>query len=129
MDLTISFKNFPHTEAVDERIRQKSEKICKLLGDEKNIKWTCYSKDKQYYVEVKVTGPQLEYHAKAHHENMYKSFDLVTAKLEKQLSKKKGKWKNKMHKHEHNKQDQQGILDPEQAWTDYVPEEEADIAS
>jgi putative sigma-54 modulation protein len=115
MKLTISYKNVKHSEAVEDRIKEKTYKLEKYLGPDTVVKWTCYSKDHTHWAEILVFGQTFEYHAKAHHENLYKSFDLVTAKIYKQLSKKKELWKNKIH----TKRKRPEIVEPDMVWTDY----------
>ncbi len=114
MKLKISFKHFDHSPAVDARIKEKSEKLNKFFDGNCRISWTCYLNDGNHYAEIEVYGPKFKYHAKANHENMYKSFDLVVDKIEKQLSKKKDKWKNNIHRVK-----DPVIMDPEFAWLEY----------
>ncbi len=113
MKVTISFKHLDHTPALDERIHQKSQKLAKYFNGNTKIEWTCFVKEGNHHAEVSLKGPHFRYHASAHTDSMYKSFDQVVGKIEKQLSKKKGKWKNQIHK-------SQGaeivIMDPEEAW-------------
>jgi putative sigma-54 modulation protein len=121
MKVTISFKHLEHTPALDKKINDKSSKFEKYFEGKGSIKWTCYVKDGYHYSEAHLYGPQFEYYAKAKSENLYKSFDMVVSKLEKQLDKKKNLVKNKLHR----KREPLVILDPEQAWLQYDPYEQA----
>ena len=116
MKVTISFLNLEHTPALDERIQEKSAKLEKFIDGEINLKWSCYVKEGQHYAEVDLNGPTFHYHATGHTDNLYKTIDVAVEKLEKQLSKKKGKWKNR-------KSIKAGkdieVLDPEMAWAEY----------
>ncbi len=101
MKVQVSFKHLEHTPALDEIIQSKSEKLEKYLGGNINVQWVCYVQEGKHYAEIKLLGPQFEYHAKGHSESMYKTCDVVIEKIEKQLIKKKQKWKNHIHhKHE-----------------------------
>ena len=97
MRLNISFKHFKRSSAVEERIREKSERFIKYFYGWAKMSWLCYEKDKTMWSEVNIVSPDGDFHAKAHAENLYKSFDLVVEKLEKQIAKKKDKFKNKVH--------------------------------
>ena len=115
MKVTISFIHLEHTPSLDERIQNKSKKLEKFLGGKGHVKWHCYVKENQHYAEVDLIGPHYEYHATASTDSLYKTIDQVVGKLEKQISKRKEKWKNKMHR----KNSEIEIVDPEQAWLDY----------
>ena len=112
MKLTISFQNMEHTEALDERIKEKTSKLDRFCEGSWHAKWTCHVKDSHHYAEVELVGPRENYHASGKADNMYKTFDLVINKLEKQINKKKDRFKNKLHR----KKDDLVILDVEQAW-------------
>lgn len=119
MSVTISFIHMDHTPALDERIHEKSEKLFKLVNGTPKVKWTCYVKDLKHYAELNVFGAQVDYHATASSDSLYKTIDLAIEKIERQLVKQKEKRKNKLHR----KKEELQILDPENAWTDYDDEE------
>ena len=125
MKVSISFKHVKHSSEVDERLYAKSSKLEKYLGGKTNIKWHCHYKDGVHYSEVYVSGPKFSYHAKGHHDNLYKAFDVTFDKIERQISKKKEKVKAR-RQHEHQPH---VILDPEQAWSEYEEEYEYENAS
>lgn len=116
MKLTIEFLHLEHTESLDQRIKEKSEKINKYFDGNSHLKWNCYVKDGQHHAELHINCSHNNFHAKAHSDNLYKSLDIVVDRLEKQISKKKSKVKNKLHR---SKGEKAVILDPEQAWLDY----------
>jgi putative sigma-54 modulation protein len=105
MKIVSSFKHLEHTPALDAKIEEKSQKLKKFFDG----------------AEIKLLGPSFEYHATAHSETLYKSLDLAVNKIEKQMSKKKDKWKSKIsHKHQPSVKDQlkaQGEWD-EEYWED-----------
>ena len=102
MKITISFRNLEHTKALDEKIRQKSERLKKYFEGHVDIQWFCYVKDNEHHADIKLMGPTIHANASAKSDNLYKTFDLVVTKIEKQLQKKKEKW-NKIHSNAHKK--------------------------
>ena len=118
MKVTISFKNINHTRSLDGKIKEKSEKLGKFLEGKTNLKWSCHFDDGHYYTEVSLIGPKFEYHSHSSADNIYKSMELAYQKIQKQLQKRKEKWRNKLHTRNKNVT----ILDPEQAWADLEDE-------
>jgi putative sigma-54 modulation protein len=114
MKITVSFLHLEHTEALDTRIKEKSEKLTKYFQDKGTMKWSCYVKNGEHYAEVNYHAPQCDYHAKAKSDNMYHTIDLVMDKIEKQVYKKKDKF-SKIHRDNPEVE----IVDPAMAWTDY----------
>ncbi len=98
MKITISFKNLEHTEALDQRIKEKTLKLKKYFEGKTDVQWGCYTQGGEHVADVKMVGPQFEYHANASADSMYKTIDLVLGKIETQLKKKKEKRKEHLHK-------------------------------
>ena len=98
MKVTITFLHLEHTEALDQKIREKSEKIGKFFHGSTHLRWTCSVRNGEHYAELKFHSPKSSYQATAKSENLYKSLDLVMEKLEKQITKHKSKMKNKIHR-------------------------------
>jgi putative sigma-54 modulation protein len=119
MKLTISFQNMKHTPSLDERIEEKTQKLDRYFEGKYHAKWTCTVKDNSHHAEVELIGPRETYHASAKADNMYKTFDAVVAKLEKQIHKKHDRIRNKIHR----KNDELVIL----AWGEYDHDHE-DVA-
>jgi putative sigma-54 modulation protein len=101
MKVVISFKNLEHTPSLDAKIQEKSEKFNKFFDGNIELQWTCFAKDKDHVAEVKLIGSQFTFHASSRSDSLYKSLDGVVGKLEKQISKKKTKWKDHIH-HKHD---------------------------
>lgn len=122
MKIVSSFKQLEHTPALDEKIQSKSEKLKKYFEGNFEVHWTCYVRDDgAHCADIKLIGPTFEYHASAHSEMLYKSLDLVLSKVEKQIHKKKDKWKSRIsHKHAPSVKDRQIALleEDEQFWSD-----------
>jgi putative sigma-54 modulation protein len=99
MKLKISFKHLDHTPALDERIKEKSEKLTKYFQGNISVQWVCWVKDNQHWAEIQLHGPKFDFFAKACADNMYKSLDLVIDKMERQIEKQKDMKRNKLHAH------------------------------
>ncbi len=97
MKLKISFKHLKHTPALDERIKEKSEKLDKYFEGNTNVSWVCWVSGDEHWAEIKVHGPKFDFFAKACSENMYKSLDLCIEKMERQFDRQKDLYKNKIH--------------------------------
>ncbi len=86
MRCEITFRNLEHTEALDQKIQSKSQKLEKYLGPETTIKWVCWIEKNSQIAEVKVNHKQDHYIAKAESEDLYKTMDLVIDKLANQIT-------------------------------------------
>lgn len=99
MKLKISFKHLDHTPALDERIREKSERFERYFEGTVSIHWVCWVKGDEHWAEMKLHGPKFDFFAKASADNMYKTLDLVVEKMERQLERQKDMMRDKLHKH------------------------------
>lgn len=124
MKVTVSFHNLEHTPSLDDRIQEKSAKLGKFLDGKTHVKWHCYVKEHNHYAEVELVGPKFDYHAHGHSDCLYKTIDIVMSKIEKQLVKKKEKFKNKMHRSGAEPE----ILEPNDAWMDYDEDKFDDVS-
>lgn len=98
MKIKATFKGIEHTPSLDEKIESKSAKLKKYFDGALDVHWVCSIRDDgQHTADIKVLGPNFDYHASGHSDNLYKAFDLVIDKIEKQVVKKKSKWKNHIH--------------------------------
>lgn len=109
MKIISSFKHLEHTPSLDEKIEQKSQKLKKFFEGNFEVQWTCsVVENGRQVAEVKIIGPSFEYHAAADSDKLYKSLDLVIQKIQRQVTKKKDKWKNHIsRKHKTSVKDQQ----------------------
>ena len=125
MKVTIEFLHLDHTESLDLRITEKSEKFTKFFDREPHLSWTCFVKEGIHYAECTLRCTNVTYFAKAKADNLYKTIDMVCDKLERQLLKKKEKVKNKIHR----KRPELVILEPDAAWGDFeaVHQEEEEL--
>lgn len=131
MKITSTFKHLEHTEALDEKIQSKSNKLKKFFDGNIELHWTCYVRDDgAHCADIKLLGPSFEYHATSHSDTLYKSLDLSVNKIEKQVIKKKDKWKKHLSKkHQPSFKDHQVAEDEwsEKFWED--KNEEDNLAS
>lgn len=130
MKIVSSFKHLEHTPSLDQKIEEKSQKLKKFFEGNFEVQWTCsIIEEGKQKAEIKVIGPQFEYHAAADSDKLYKSLDLVIQKVQRQVNKKKDKWKNHIsRKHKVSVKDQQIAQSEwdEQYWEDKHDE---DLAS
>ena len=91
-----TFKNFEHTEALDEQIKKKAAKIEKYFTDsDVNIRWTCSQDGSIQRSDVEVTGYAGDpIHASAEADDLYKTFDEVVQKISRQARKRLTKENN-----------------------------------
>lgn len=86
MNLEITFRHMEHTESIDEKIRQKLERLArKHLSDNATVKWTCLVEHDEHVASVHVTDKGRDIHVKAGSDSMYKTIDQVITKLEAQV--------------------------------------------
>jgi ribosomal subunit interface protein len=74
-----------HTPALDQVIRDKSTKFTKWFGPQTDIKWTCWMEGVDHCSEVTIHSGNQEFFAKAHADDLYKTFDLIIHKIQNQL--------------------------------------------
>lgn len=130
MKIVSSFRNLEHTEALDQKIQEKSQKLKKYFEGNFEVQWVCFIReDGMHCADIKLFGPNFEYHASAFADNLYKTFDMVIAKITRQVQKKKEKWKGHLtHKHKLNVKN---VLRQEQEWDEefWQNKSEEDLAS
>lgn len=130
MKIVSSFKNLEHTDSLDQKIHEKSQKLQKYFEGNFEVQWTCFVReDGAHCADVKLIGPSFEYHASGHADSLYKTFDLVISKLVRQVQKKKEKWKAHIN-HKHSPSVKEVLLQEqkkdEEYWENYF---EDDLAS
>jgi putative sigma-54 modulation protein len=85
MNLQITFRHMEHTPALDEMIREKSQKFIKWFGDNANVHWICWVEGVDQWSEVRIHAHHKDYFAKASANDLYKTFDLVVQKIHNQM--------------------------------------------
>lgn len=87
MNLNITFRHMDHTPALDNVIREKSEKFTRWFGPSTDVRWTCWKEGTDFCSEVTIQNGQQEYFAKAHDLDLYKTFDHIIHKIQNQAKK------------------------------------------
>lgn len=85
MNLEITLRHLEHTENIDEKIREKVERISRKLTPTANLHWTSWVEHNEHISTLLAHDSGKEYFAKASAENLYKTIDLVIQKLESQI--------------------------------------------
>lgn len=89
MNISISYKHMESSEAMDAKIREKTEKIAKYFEGTLNVKWICSIEAGIHTAEAEITGYRgAPIFASASSDNMYKNFDEVIQKISRQARKK-----------------------------------------
>ncbi len=86
MTVNITFRHMEHTPALDQIIRDKSEKFSKWFGPQANVSWTCWTEGTDHCSEVMISSGHEKYFAKAHADDLYKTFDLIIHKIQNQMN-------------------------------------------
>lgn len=86
MKTNITFRNLEHTPSLDEKIKEKSQKLQKFLKEDCEVSWTCWTEKDNQFAEVKIKSGKDNFIAKADSDNLYKTLDIVISKLENQIS-------------------------------------------
>jgi putative sigma-54 modulation protein len=87
MNLNITFRHMDHTPALDNVIREKSTKFEKWFGAGTDVRWTCWKEGIDFCSEVTIHNGQQEFFAKAHDDDLYKTFDHIVHKIQNQAKK------------------------------------------
>ena len=98
MDLKVTYKHIESTPAIEEQIKRKSTKLKKYFNGRIDVDWICSVEGGVHSSDVSVRGDQIHFHATSSDDNLYKTFDSVIVKLERQLSKKNQQLKAKIHR-------------------------------
>lgn len=100
MNVIMNFHQLEPTDAIKEVVEKKSGKLKKFFDGAFEVKWTMSAGKEGHHSHAMITGDGLKINADSVKDDLYKTFDEVVAKLEKQLSKKKNIDKNHIHRRE-----------------------------
>jgi putative sigma-54 modulation protein len=129
MKLKISFKHLEHTPALDQRIKEKSERFEKYFQGNVSLTWFCWVQDNVHWAEIKLHGPKFDFFAKGSSDNLYKCLDIVCEKMERQIERQKDQMKNKLHSHPYQtpkyKQIEECLRDEEKMYIQDIEEKSA----
>jgi len=113
MNLKINFHQVDSTPTIKEMISKKSEKLSKYFNGKFDVNWTCSMGREGHHSHVQLTCNGFTVNADSTLPDLYKTFDAVVGKLEKQLAKKKDKSREHIH-HKHSQS-------PKAAQTSIIP--------
>ncbi|MAZ49538.1 MAG: ribosomal subunit interface protein [Halobacteriovoraceae bacterium] len=99
MELKINFHHLESTDAIKSRIQEKSEHLKKFFAGNFKLEWTCEVQGSEQRSHAHLTGKQMDLNASATDSDLYKTFDMVISKLEKQLARQKDQVKDHIHQH------------------------------
>ena len=86
MNLEISLRHLEHTEAIDEKIKSKMQKMVRRhFSDNASFKWTSWVEHEEHYSTLLAHDKGKEFFVKAHADNLYKTIDMAVQKMESQV--------------------------------------------
>lgn len=89
MNVIISYKHMNSSEAIQNTIHEKTEKLKKYFHKDVSVKWTCAVEGNVQFSEAEITGHGgAPLFASASSDNLYKTFDEVIQKISRQARKK-----------------------------------------
>ncbi len=97
MNVNISYRHLKGTPSLDMQIQKKVEHLKKYFEGNVDVNWVCSIEHNVHRSEVNVHAGHFYFHAEDENENLYKTFDGVLVKIEKQLRRKNRKLKDKIH--------------------------------
>ncbi len=98
MVVTISYRHLDPSPAIEEKIQQKVVRLKKFFHGNFNVDWTCSVDNDLHHSEVQISGDHFSFHASAERDNLYKTIDDAMDKIERQMAKKNGMQKDKIHR-------------------------------
>jgi putative sigma-54 modulation protein len=97
MELSISYRHLDSTPSLDAKITEKAEHLKKYFQGKISVDWVCSVDGHEHTSEVSVHAGHTRFHAHAADKCLYHTLDSALSKMEKQLSRKNSKLKNKIH--------------------------------
>jgi putative sigma-54 modulation protein len=87
MGVSITFRHMDSSDAIKSYAREKIERTQKYLRAPMDAQVTLSTERHQFVAEVHLSSGGRQYHARHDSDDMYKSIDLVTDKIQHQISK------------------------------------------
>lgn len=100
MKLNITYRHFDSTPSIEAKIKEKAKHFEKYFKNKAKVEWVCSIDGPIHQSEVHIHADHSLFHAKATDTNLYKTFDEVVAKIERQMRKKNTHIKDKIHSHQ-----------------------------
>ena len=86
VNIEITFRHLEHTESIDDKIREKVNKLTKRhFSDNANLHWTSWVEHDEHFTTFRINDNGKEYFVKASADNLYKTIDMVIHKMEAQI--------------------------------------------
>lgn len=101
MNLQINFNQMQSTDAIKRKISEKSNKLSKYFNGKFDITWTVSADKAGHHSHITLKYDKIILNADSTKDDLYKTFDDVVAKIEKQLLKYKDQLVDKIH-HKHD---------------------------
>ncbi len=98
MNVTMNFHQLESTPAIKDMVEKKSGKLKKYFDKSFDLKWTLSVSKEGHHSHVILASDGYTLNADSVKDDLYKTFDDVVAKLEKQLVKKKSQSKDHIHR-------------------------------
>ncbi len=87
MKIDITYRHVESTPAIESKIHEKATHLEKYFDGDIDVKWVCDVDRHQQKSEVTVHYGKQHYFASSEDMNLYKTFDQVVSKIEKQIRK------------------------------------------
>ncbi len=100
MNLQMTFNHLESTPSLKEKIEHKCEKLKKYFHGDFEVQWMCNIEGDTQSSHIQVVGDGLSINAHSSSNDLYKTFDDVLHKIEKQLLKQKQLRSDHIH-HKH----------------------------
>jgi putative sigma-54 modulation protein len=100
MKLNINFNHLESTPAITAKIESKSSKLKKFFDGGFDVNWTCSVDKSGHTSKIHINYKGLSVNADSTKDDLYKTFDDVIHKVERQLEKHKAQMKDNVHGHE-----------------------------
>lgn len=97
MNIIMNFHQMDPTPSIKEVIERKSEKLKKFFEGSAELKWTMSARKEGHHSHAILAGDGFILNADSVKDDLYKTFDEVVSKLERQLLKKKNINKDHIH--------------------------------
>lgn len=97
MNIQIHFTHIEATDALKNTIKKKAQKLEKFFHRHFEITWTCSVEKNEHSSHVIVSGDGFTLNASSAQDHLYKTFDEVISKLEKQIARKRGNRNGHLH--------------------------------
>ena len=98
MNVTMNFHQIESTPAIKEMVEKKSAKLKKFFNSGFDLKWTLSVEKGGHHSHAILAADGFTLNADSVKDDLYKTFDDVVSKLEKQLVKKKSQAKDHIHR-------------------------------